>query len=44
MVAEEGFMMDVDDEANMTEEEGKNRDINGTDPMPEWYSATMACI
>ena len=32
--AEEAFMVDVDKEANMTEEAGKNRDINGPDPMP----------
>ena len=42
VAAEEDFIMDVDEEADMAEEAGKNRDINGLDPMPEWYSVTMA--
>ena len=39
---EEDFMVDVDEEVDMTEEAGKTRDINSLDPMPEWYSVTMA--
>ena len=35
-------MVDVDKEADMAEETGKTRDINSPDPMPEWYSVTMA--
>ena len=41
---EEDFMVDVDKEADMVEEAGNNWDINGPDPMPEWYSVTMARI
>ena len=33
---------DVEEEDDTEEEAGKNRDINGLDPMPEWYSVTMA--
>ena len=36
------FMVDVDEEVNMSEEAGKTWYINGPDPMPEWYSVTMA--
>ena len=43
VAAEEYFMVEVDKEADMEEEAGKTRDINGTDPMSEWYSVTMAC-
>ena len=43
VAVEEDFMVDVDEEANMAEEAGKNQDINSPDPMPEWYSVTMAC-
>ena len=43
MAAEEDFMVDVDEEADMVEESGKTQDINGPDPMPEWYSVTTAC-
>ena len=39
---EEYFMADADKEADMAEEAGKTRDINGPDPMTEWYSVTMA--
>ena len=42
MALEEYFMMDADEEADMAEEAGKTRDINGPYPMPEWYSVTMA--
>ena len=42
MAAEEYFMVDVDEEADMTEEAGKTWDINGPYQMPEWYSVTMA--
>ena len=42
VAAEEYFMMDVDEEADMAEEAGKNWGINGPDPMPEWNSVTMA--
>ena len=41
---EEDFMVDVDEEAAIIEEAGKTRDINSLDPMPEWYSVTMAQI
>ena len=41
MAAEEYFMMDVEEEADMVEEEGKNQDINGPDTMTEWYSVTL---
>ena len=33
LAAEEYFMVDVDKEADMAEEEGKTRDINIPDPM-----------
>ena len=39
---EEDFMVDVYEEAYMTEEGGKTQGINSLDPMPEWYSVTMA--
>ena len=42
MAAEEYFMVDVEEEANMEEEADKTQDINVPDPMPEWYSVTMA--
>ena len=42
VAAEEYFMVDVDDEANMAEEAGKTWYINSPDPMPEWYSLAMA--
>ena len=41
VAAEEYFMVDMDEEANMAEEAGKTLYINGPDPMPEWYSVTM---
>ena len=41
MAAEEDFMMDVEEEADMVEEAGKTQDINGPDTMTEWYSVTM---
>ena len=44
MVTEEDFMVYVDKEANMAEELGKTRDIEGPDTMPEWYCVTMARI
>ena len=34
MAVEEAFMVDVDEEANMSEEAGKTRGINGPDLMP----------
>ena len=43
VAAEEDFIMDVDKEADMAEEAGKTWDINSPDPMPEWWSVTMAC-
>ena len=43
VVAEEDFMVDVDEEADMVDESEKTRNINGPDLMPEWYSVTMAC-
>ena len=43
VAVEEDFMVDVDEEAYMAEAEGKTQDINSPDPMPEWYSVTMAC-
>ena len=44
MAVEEDFMVDVYEEAAIIEEAGKTRDINSLDPMPEWYSVTMAQI
>ena len=44
MAAEEYFMVNMDEEADMAEEAGKTRDINSPDPIPEWYSVTMARI
>ena len=41
VAAKENLMMDVDEEANMAEEEGKTRDINGPDLMPAWYSVMI---
>ena len=43
VAAEEYFMVEVDKESYIVEEAGKTWDINGLDPMPEWYSVTMAC-
>ena len=34
VAVEEYFMVDVNEEADMAEEAGKNQDINGPDPMP----------
>ena len=34
VATEEDFMVDVDKEADMAEEAGKNQDINGIDLMP----------
>ena len=42
VVAEEYFMVDMDEEADMVDESEKTRNINGPDLMPEWYSVTMA--
>ena len=42
VAAEEDYMVDVDKEADMAEEAGKNRGIKGPDLMPEWYNVTMA--
>ena len=42
VAAEEDYMVDVDEEADMAEEAGKTQDINIPDPMPECYSVTMA--
>ena len=42
VAAEEYFMVDVDEEANMAEEACTIRDIDGPYPIPEWYSVTMA--
>ena len=42
VAAEEYFIVDVDEEATMIEEAGKTRNIDGPNPMPEWYSVTMA--
>ena len=42
VAAEEYFMVDVNEEADMAEEAGKPRDIDIPDLMPEWYSVTMA--
>ena len=44
LAAEKIFMVDVDKEADMAEEAGKTQDINGPDPMPEWYSVIMEHI
>ena len=41
-VATEEYFMVLDEESNMKEEAGKTQDINGPDPMPEWYSVTIA--
>ena len=38
VAAEEYFIVDVDEEADITEEAGKNQEINSPDPMPEWCS------
>ena len=42
VAAEEDFMVDVNKEADIVKEAGKTQDINGPDPMPEWYSVMMA--
>ena len=42
--ADEDSIVDLDEEADIVEEAGKTQDINGPDPMPEWYIVTMARI
>ena len=42
VAVEKDFMADVEKEADISEESGKTQDINGPDPMPEWYSISMA--
>ena len=42
MDAEEDLMAEMEKEADMAEEPGKNQNKNGPDPMPEWYSVTIA--
>ena len=41
VAVEEDFMVDVDVEANIVEEAGKTKNINGPDPMPECSRVTM---
>ena len=38
------FYGGVDEEDDMAEEEGKTWDIDGPDPMLDWYSVLMARI
>ena len=40
---EKDFMVEVEEEADIADEAIKTWDIYSPDPMPEWYSVTMAC-
>ena len=42
--AEEYFMVEVEKDDDIADEAGKTQDINGPDPIPEWYSVMMARI